>query len=147
MVKAVGAVREPPLLSEGDGQGGKELIPMNKPMKRVLYWSPRILCIAFAIFLSLFALDVFDEHLGLLKTILALSIHLIPTAIIVVVLALSWRWEWVGGVLFIALGILYLTRMWHHPAAVAGISGPLFLVGALFLLNWWKRAEIRAQEQ
>jgi hypothetical protein len=104
------------------------------------------MCIAFALFLSLFALDVFNEGLGLWKTILALSIHLIPTALVVLVLALSWRWEWIGGILYIAAGILYLTRMWHHPAAVAGISGPLFLVGALFLLNWLKRAEIRAKQ-
>ena len=139
-----GAAAElPPLLDDGS-QGGMELIRMNKPTKRLLFWSPRILGIAFAIFLSLFALDVFSEGLVWWKTLLALAIHLIPTAIIVVVLAASWRWEWVGGVLFIALGILYLKRMWHHPAAVAGISGPLFLLGALFLLNWWKRAEIRA---
>ena len=117
---------------------------MHRPTKLLLYWSPRVLGIAFALFLSLFALDVFDEHLGLWKTILALSVHLIPTAIIVLVLAISWRWEWVGGMLFIAVGILYLARMWHHPAAVAGVSGPLFLVGALFLINSWKRAEIRA---
>ena len=63
---------------------------------RLLYWSPRVLCIAFAIFVSLFALDVFNEGLGLAKTILALSIHLIPTAFLVIVLAVSWRWEQVG---------------------------------------------------
>ena len=120
---------------------------MKGPVRRLLFWSPRVLCIAFALFLSLFALDVFNEGLGLWKTILALSIHLIPTAFVVVVLALSWRWEWVGGILFIVMGILYLKRMWHHPAAVAGISGPLFLVGALFLLHWLKRVEIRAQGQ
>jgi len=120
---------------------------MEGPVRRLLFWSPRVLCIAFALFLSLFALDVFNEGLGLWKTILALSIHLIPTAFVLVVLAVSWRWERVGGVLFIAAGILYLTRMWHHPSAVAGISGPLFLVGALFILNWLKRAEIRAQGQ
>jgi len=117
---------------------------MNKPLKRVLFWSPRVLGIAFAIFLSMFALDVFNEGFSAGKTILALLIHLIPAAIILGLLAVAWRWEWVGGVLFIAAGILYLTRMWHHPAAVAGISGPLFLVGALFLLSWLKRAEIRA---
>jgi len=117
---------------------------MNKPLKQVLFWSPRVLGIAFAIFLSMFALDVFNEGFSVGKTILALLIHLIPAAIIVLVLAVALRWEWVGGVLFIAVGILYLTKMWHHPAAVAGISGPLFLVGALFLLNSWKRAEIRA---
>ena len=119
---------------------------MKGPMKRLLFWSPRVLCIAFAIFLSLFALDVFSEGLGWWKTILGLLIHLIPTAFIVVILAVSWRWEWVGGALFIAAGILYLSnpRTWHHPSWVVVIFGPLFLVGALFLLNWLKRAEIRA---
>jgi hypothetical protein len=117
---------------------------MQGPVKRLLFWSPRVLCIAFAVFLSLFALDVFSEGLGVAKTILALSIHLIPTAFIVVVLAVSWRWEWVGGVLYIAAGIGYLIAARHHPSWVVVISGPLFLVGALFLLNWSKRAEIRA---
>jgi uncharacterized membrane protein len=120
---------------------------MNRGAKRLLFWSPRVLCIAFALFVSLFALDVFNEGLGWWKTILALSIHLIPTAFIVAVLVVSWRWEWVGGILFIAVGILYLTRAWHHPSWIVVMSGPLFLVGALFLLNWSKRAEIRAQGQ
>jgi hypothetical protein len=114
------------------------------PMKRLLFWSPRVLCIAFALFLSLFALDVFSEGLSWWKTILALLIHLIPTAFIVVVLVVSWRWEWVGGILYVVLGTLYLIQARHHPDWVLIISGPLFLVGALFLLNWWKRAEIRA---
>ena len=117
---------------------------MKGPVRRLLFWSPRVLCIAFAIFVSLFALDVFKEGLGVAKTILALTIHLIPTAIIAAVLAVSWRREWVGGILFVALGIFYLTWARHHPSWVVVISGPLFLVGALFLLNWSKRAEIRA---
>ena len=118
---------------------------MKRPVKRLLFWTPRVLCIAFALFLSLFALDVFSEGLGWWKTLLALSIHLIPTVFIVVVLAFSWRWEWVGGILYIAAGILYLSnpRTWHHPDWVLVISGPLFVVGALFLINWWKRAEVR----
>jgi hypothetical protein len=116
-------------------------------MKRLLFWSPRVLCIAFALFLSMFALDVFSEGLGWWKTILALLIHLIPTALIVVVLVVSWRWEWVGGILYVVLGMLYLIQARHHPDWVLIISGPVFLVGALFLLNWWKRAEIRAKVQ
>ena len=117
---------------------------MKEPVRRLLFWSPRVLCIAFALFVSLFVLDVFNEALGLWKTILSLSMHLIPTAFIVVVLAVSWRWEWVGGILFVALGMLYLIRARHHPDWVVVISGPLFVLGALFLLNWWKRGEIRA---
>ena len=59
---------------------------MNTSVKRVLFWTPRILCILFAIFLSLFALDVFGEGLGFWKTILALLIHLVPVYIVVIVL-------------------------------------------------------------
>jgi lysylphosphatidylglycerol synthetase-like protein (DUF2156 family) len=120
---------------------------VSKPLERLWFWSPRVLCIAFALFVSLFALDVFNESFGLVNTIAALSVHLIPTAIIVVVLAVAWRWEWVGGVLFVAVGILYLIWARHHPSWIIVISGPLFLVGALFLVNWSKRAEIRAKVQ
>ena len=118
---------------------------MKGPVRRLLFWLPRVLCIAFALFVSLFALDVLNAGLGLWQTIPALSMHLIPTAFVVVVLALSWRWEWVGGILYIAAGILYLIEARHHPDWVVVISGPLFLVGTLFLLNWLKRGEIRAK--
>jgi hypothetical protein len=72
--------------------------------------------------------------------------HLIPTAILLIVLALSWRWEWVGGVLFTALGVLYLVMFWGKFALSVYllISGPLFLVGILFLMNWVSRASLRA---
>ena len=118
---------------------------MKRPVKRLLFWAPRILCILFAVFVSLFALDVVGEGYGLWGTILALLMHLIPTAVILIVLAISWRWEWVGGILFIALGVLYLVMSWgrFHWSAYLLISGPLFLVGVLFLVNWLYRAELR----
>ena len=124
-----------------------EVIPMKRPVKRLLFWAPRILCILFAVFVSLFALDVFGEGYGFWGTILALLIHLIPTGVILIVLAISWRWEWVGGILFIALGVLYMVmfRGRAHWSAYLVISGPLFLVGVLFLINWLYRAELRTQ--
>ena len=118
---------------------------MKRPVKRLLFWTPRILCILFAVFVSLFALDVFGEGYGFWGTILALLMHLIPTGVILIVLAISWRWEWVGGVLFIALGVLYMVmfRGRSHWSAYLVISGPLFLVGVLFLINWLYRARLR----
>ena len=120
---------------------------MKRPVKRLLFWTPRILCILFAVFVSLFALDVFGEGYGFWETIQALLMHLVPTGVILIVLAISWRWEWVGGVLFIALGVLYLAMSWGrlHWSAYLVISGPLFLVGVLFLINWLYRAELRTQ--
>jgi hypothetical protein len=119
---------------------------MKKPVKRLLFWPPRVLTILFALFLSLFALDVFDEGYGLWGTVVALFMHLIPTWIVLVVLAVSWRWKWVGAVLYFAFGLLYahfaLGR--GHPYWIVVIGGPLFLIGGLFLLNWLYRKQIRA---
>jgi len=118
---------------------------MKSSVRRLLVWAPRVLCIGFIVFVSLFALDVFGEGQGFWRTILALLMHLIPTAILVVGLVVSWRWEWVGGIFFTGTGFLYLTWAWGHYIPILGISGPLFLVGVLFLVNWLKRAELRAK--
>ena len=111
---------------------------MTTPLKRFLFWTPRILCVLFAAFISVFALDVFEGHHGFWETALALAMHLIPTAALLLVLALSWRWEWVGAAIFPALGIFYLVAFMgrFHWSAYALIAGPLFLLGALFLINW-----------
>ena len=114
---------------------------MTAYSRRVLFWTPRGLSIAFAIFLSLFALDVFSEGYGFWKTLVALTIHLIPAAIVLAALAVAWRGELVGAVLFVGAGLLYAKSAWRHPSSIVGISGPLFVIAALFLVNWLKRAE------
>ena len=107
--------------------------PMNVTAKQILIWSPRVLCIIFAIFLSIFAMDVFSEDYDLGETILALLMHLIPTIMIVFMLVIAWRWEGIGAILFIVLPLLFLIMSrWESWI----ISGPLLLVGILFLFNW-----------
>jgi len=120
---------------------------MNTCTKRVFFWTPRVLCILFAMFLSLFALDVFSEGYGFWETILALLIHLVPVYIVVIVLVIAWRREWVGAILFIALAVFYLAWSWgrFHWSAYLGISGPLVLIGVLFLFNWIYRAQLRTR--
>jgi len=117
---------------------------MTALTKNLLLWTPRALSIAFAVFLSLFALDVFGEGLGFAKTLLALAMHLIPTAMVVAVLVLAWRWEWIGAVACAALGVAYMVRMPTHPDWWIVISGPLFLLAVLFGVGWWKHAELHA---
>jgi hypothetical protein len=116
------------------------------PVKRLIFWTPRILGVLFALFISLFALDVFGEGYGFWETVVALLIHLVPTGIILIVLVIAWRWEWVGGVLFFALGgwYLFMTRGKFGWTTYLMISGSLFLVGVLFLINWLYRAELRS---
>jgi hypothetical protein len=98
-------------------------------------------------FLSVFALDVFDEGYGPWQTIAALLLHLVPTFVVVIVLVIAWRREWVGTVLFSALAVLYVVWMWGRFPLVAylSISGPLLLAGILFLFNWLYRAQLRSR--
>jgi len=121
---------------------------MSSRTKKVIYWSPRILGILFAVFISLFAFDVFGEGYGFWEAILALLIHLVPTYLVIIALVLAWRWEWIGAVLFTGLGIFYIIWTWGKFPWVTYvvISGPLFLVGILFLVNWITRSEFKIPE-
>lgn len=100
----------------------------------MIFWAPRVLCILFALFLSLFVLDVFNEGYGFGETILALLIHLVPVYVVVIILAIAWRWEWVGAVLFLSLSMLYLLMSWGqvHWSVYWGISAPLVFAECSF---------------
>jgi len=117
---------------------------MNLRVEKILYWSPRGLGILIAVFVSLFALDVFAEGYSFWETIGALMMHLIPTFVILIVLGVAWRWEWIGGFMFVTLGVLYITLFWEpsNLPAYLLISGPLFLAGILFLLDGYYRSAI-----
>ena len=120
---------------------------MKESTRRLLYWTPRVLTILFALFVSLFALDVFGEGYTPWETVVALVMQLVPTFLILIVLAVSWRWEWVGAILFVALGVAYLVIFGDEVdwGAFLFISGPLFLLGVLFGVNWLLRDRLRAR--
>ena len=126
---------------------------MTQLSKRALFWTPRALSILFIAFLSLFALDVFDGHLGFWQTALALTMHLIPSFVLIAALVLAWRWEWIGATLYGAAGLLYVwwvvSMSRPVPPAmrliwILTIAGPAFAIAGLFLANWLKRGDLRA---
>jgi hypothetical protein len=126
---------------------------MTQLSKRALFWTPRALSILFIAFLSLFALDVFDGHLGFWQTALALTMHLIPSFVLIAALVLAWRWEWIGAALYGAAGLLYVwwvvSMSRPVPPAmrliwILTIAGPAFAIAGLFLANWLKRGDLRA---
>ena len=120
---------------------------MNKTTKQILYWSPRVLGILLALFIGIFALDVFSEVNNVWSTLVALSMHLIPTVIVVLFLLVSWRREWIGGILFLCLAIFYVVLSWEQfPVSVYFvISGPLVLMSVLLFANWKYRTELRTR--
>jgi len=128
---------------------------MTQFAKRALFWTPRVLSAIFIAFLSLFALDVFEENLGFWQTALAFVIHLIPVFALGGVLILAWRWEWIGAVLYGAAGVLYIMsvvpRSGPMPQVrllwILMIAGPAFIIAGLFLANWLKRRELKSARQ
>lgn len=113
---------------------------MSRISRKLLYWIPRSLGIAFAVFISVFAFDVFSMNVPFWRQLIGFAIHLIPTYLVIIVLVLAWKWEWVGAVVFIALGLAYdylmITRTPLPLSAIFITSGPAFLIGLLFLADW-----------
>ncbi|HUO13485.1 MAG TPA: hypothetical protein VMX38_00750 [Verrucomicrobiae bacterium] len=124
---------------------------MNESWKRLLLWAPRLLSIAYILFISLFALDVFQEEHGFWKISAALLVHLIPSAVLIVALVLAWRWEWVGAAVYGLAAVMYVAMVLRLRIAagmkltwILGIALPAFCVAALFLVDWIKRGELHA---
>jgi hypothetical protein len=113
---------------------------MNPRIKSIIYWAPRVLTIFLAAFLMVFSLDVFDGQKSFWQTALALLMHNLPSIVLLLVLILAWRKEWTGAVIYSIFGLVYLVtnlgRM--HWSAFVLITGPLVLIGLLFLLAWYK---------
>jgi len=116
---------------------------MKKKVSKLLYWTPRVIGILFAVFISIFALDVFAEEYTFWTTVCALFIHLVPTYLIIGALLIAWKWEKIGGCLFLGLAGLYfimiLDNLMRGQTNVLWgfllIGGPVILMGALFILN------------
>ena len=102
--------------------------------------APRVLGIGFALFVSLFALDVFDTPAGVGVTAVALLIHLVPTFVLLLTVALAWRREWLGALVFGVLGSAYLAFVRGFPVATyVVIAGPPLVIAALYLASWQRR--------
>jgi hypothetical protein len=118
---------------------------MNKATRTLLFWTPRVLCLAVALFLALFAFDVFGEPGTVWMKVVGFAIHLAPTWALLVVLALAWRWEWIGAAACFAMAGFYAATFGrHHLDWDLIIAGPVVLVGVLFLVGWVYRKQIRA---
>ena len=115
-------------------------------LKKILYWLPRVLLILFTVLISIFAVDVFFEGYGFPEVLVALFMHLVPTFILIGLTILAWKKELIGGIEILALGLFtifffnYNNGEWYEHLL---IQGPIFLIGALFLINYWVKNENR----
>ncbi len=109
---------------------------MTSTSAKWLVWTPRILAILFACFLSLFALDVFVEGRPLGEMLLAFVIHLTPTWLVFLLLIFAWRRPWIGAAGFLVLAAAYAVMAREHTPWILLISGPMILIAGLYFWSW-----------
>ena len=94
----------------------------------------------------MFSLDVFDSSSSPKDIAIGLFLHNIPVFILLIILWISWKHEWVGAIAFILAGLIYIVLILRNVFTdisnlcmlfwTLQISGPAFLIGFLFWLNW-----------
>ncbi|MCU0358238.1 MAG: hypothetical protein MUE95_11730 [Cyclobacteriaceae bacterium] len=117
-----------------------------KKYMTLLYWSPRILGILSILFISMFALDAFEPGILLWQQLVHFAMHLIPSLLLAAMLFVAWRWEQIGGWLFLLTGIGFAPfifmhnydmnqSIWISLSIILVINFPFIITGLLFLLH------------
>ena len=109
----------------------------GRSIERLLFWSPRILGILAILFMMLFSLDCFEDGISLKEQLICFLMHNIPSWVIIGILAVAWKWEKIGGVLFLAAalaGMIFFNAFSGNWGAILVMS-PFAITGALFILH------------
>ena len=123
-----------------------------KKSTRVFHWLPRIICILAILFVSLFALDAFTPELTIWQQIGAFLIHLIPSFILLALLIIAWKWEFIGGIIFTIIGLglspfvfVHNYKMnqsiWMSLGIILTITIPFVVVGVLFIVSHFRKKQ------
>jgi hypothetical protein len=114
---------------------------------RLFHWLPRILCILAILFVSMFALDSFSPGHTIWQQLGTFFIHLIPTYVLTAILIIAWKWEKIGGIIFIVIGLALspfvfmlnynrTNSVWVSLFIIAMITFPFAVVGILFITSY-----------
>ena len=114
---------------------------------RLLHWTPRVLAILFIAFVSMFSLDVFGVGYSPWETLVAFTMHNIPSLVLIILVALAWRWPWVGSLGFLAFAAWFFAM--NGFTWVGDWIGLLLfgltpcLVATLYAADWLVRRRVR----
>ncbi len=102
-----------------------------------LFWIPRVLAILFILFLSIFALDVFEVEAPFIQKLVGFLVHLVPSFALIIALLVSWRKPLIGGTIFILMGLsfTFLFKTYQSLLTFSTISLPAIIIGALFIIS------------
>lgn len=121
-----------------------------KTSTKIIHWTPRVICILAILFISMFAADAFAPGLTIWQQIGGFLIHLIPSYILILLLLLAWKWELIGGIVFLLIGLGFSPFIFSHNYhmnhsvlmslfIVLIINIPFVIVGILFIVSHFKK--------
>jgi len=116
---------------------------MKVANRDIIVWAPRIIGLGLALFLSLFALDAFSDSRGMLATIIALLMGLVPAIITLVAVVIGWKHEGIAAIIFGVGAIFYAVNALEHPDWILIITGPLVLEAVLFYVSWRQKKQLQ----
>jgi len=117
---------------------------------RVFHWLPRIICIIAILFISMFAADAFGPDKTIWQQLGDFFMHLIPSFVLTALLIVAWKWEYIGGIIFIVLGlglspIVFMLNYNRNNSVgmslgvIFAITIPFIVVGILFMTSHFKK--------
>jgi hypothetical protein len=106
------------------------------------------------VFISLFALDAFSNKLTIEEQLGDFLIHLIPSFILLAILIIAWKREYIGGILFTIIGLVLTPFIFtlnynrNHSLStsfgiVLAITFPIIIVGILFIISHFVKKKSR----
>lgn len=109
---------------------------MSTTYRNVLRWAPRVLGVLYALFIGLFAFDVWGTGAGFWEETAAFIVHLMPTYFILAALVVAWRRPRVGGILFITLATVFGVVFGRgDPALLLSMALVPTAIGLLFVCD------------
>ncbi|MBK9356293.1 MAG: hypothetical protein IPN08_02705 [Bacteroidales bacterium] len=104
---------------------------------RILIWLPRVIAILAILFMMIFSLDCFEGSYTIGERLTCFVMHNIPAFIILLILLVAWKWELVGGILFLlaaVAGAIFFRGFSGNPASLI-VMAPFAVAGLLFILR------------
>jgi hypothetical protein len=96
----------------------------------------------------LFSFDVIDLGLGFWETVGAWFMHSIPSIVLIIMIVLAWKWEWIGALAFLGVAVWYVLMTRGMQGSVNLVISVIpFILGLLFLTGWIWRKQIRSDLQ
>ena len=97
-----------------------------------------ILGVLYAVALLVFAADVFNHEQNIAQTFYDILLHLLPTAVILLIVFVAYNRPLIGAIIYLVLGLMYIITGWArmHWSAHVLIAGPLLLLSALSITAW-----------